>query len=402
MNPIYRGILPPKNKTVFWMKGKKLLVYTPTGWKETSADITIDDSMVEGSENPVESKVIQQSLNAKQQALSLAINQKQNTLTIDTALSETSENPIENNAVYNQYMTNDDTADILEILGIYDYIATPLTLKAITSGNIIVKCESGYEVSMSYKKNNDDWVSFTSSTSGTSIAVTVGDKVQFKGSNSYRGHNTFSVSNGCTFNAFGNAYSLINPSGFATQTSLARSYALSYLFQNCTGLIEAKNLKLPATTLTGAEGCYSNMFAGCSNLTKGPELPQMTDLARNCYEYMFDGCSSLIKGPSVLSANVVGYQAYQYMFRNCSSLTKAPDILATLMSYSGCPYMFYGCTNLKSIKHMVSSYSNSNSQFTSWTYGVSATGTFTKNSACTNWATGTSGIPSGWTIVDAS
>jgi hypothetical protein len=36
----------------------------------------------------------------------------------------------------------------------------------------------------------------------------------------------------------------------------------------------------------------------------------------------------------------------------------------------------------------------------SWVYGVSSTGTFTKNSVMKNLTTGQSGIPSGWTVVN--
>ncbi len=36
-----------------------------------------------------------------------------------------------------------------------------------------------------------------------------------------------------------------------------------------------------------------------------------------------------------------------------------------------------------------------------WVNGVAATGTFVKNPSMSEWTTGISGIPSGWTVQDA-
>jgi hypothetical protein len=61
--------------------------------------------------------------------------------------------------------------------------------------------------------------------------------------------------------------------------------------------------------------------------------------------------------------------------------------------------MFNGCTNLNQIKCLATDKS-ANSCTSGWVYGVSSTGTFVKHPNMT-WTTGVSGIPSGWTVVDA-
>lgn len=115
-------------------------------------------------------------------------------------------------------------------------------------------------------------------------------------------------------------------------------WACSYMFNNCPKL---KNVPatLPATTL--AEGCYSDMFAGCTSLKKAPALPATT-LANSCYNYMFGGCSALTEAPELKAATLVDH-CYCTMFMNCSKLNKvtclattnAPDALGLWLSGAG-------------------------------------------------------------------
>jgi hypothetical protein len=64
--------------------------------------------------------------------------------------------------------------------------------------------------------------------------------------------------------------------------------------------------------------------------------------------------------------------------------------------------MFNGCTNLNYIKAMFTT-APSSSYLSNWVSGVSASGTFVKNSAAT-WENtfGPSAIPTGWTVETAS
>ena len=174
-------------------------------------------------------------------------------------------------------------------------------------------------------------------------------------------------------------------------------YCYSNMFQGCTGLTTAP--QLPATTL--AAWCYSGMFGGCTNLTTAPQLPATT-LADDCYEYMFQGCTSLTTAPSILPATILANYCYNSMFEGCTSLTTAPELPATTLTSRCYNSMFSYCSNLNYIKCLATDISAINCTYR-WVNGVAASGTFVKP-ASTDWSskTGTSGIPEGWTVQDAS
>ena len=165
--------------------------------------------------------------------------------------------------------------------------------------------------------------------------------------------------------------SLISGDSFTSATTLSKDYTFAALFQSSSGLTDASNLVLPATTLTYA--CYYAMFAGCTSLTSAPEL-SATTLTYSCYDSMFEGCTSLTVAP-VLPATALTEACYGNMFYGCSSLNYI-KCLATNISASYCTSF--------------------------WLYGVSSTGTFVKNPNMSRWTSGESGIPTGWTVVDAS
>ena len=87
------------------------------------------------------------------------------------------------------------------------------------------------------------------------------------------------------------------------------------------------------------------------------------------------------------------------MFKDCTSLTTAPELPATTLVKYCYSNMFYGCSNLNSIKCLATSGFDSPDCTTEWVNGVSSSGTFTKASGAT-WNISASGIPSGWTIVE--
>ena len=166
-----------------------------------------------------------------------------------------------------------------------------------------------------------------------------------------------------------------------------------HMFYGCTGLTEAP--VLPATTL--AENCYQHMFAECSGLTKAPELPATT-LAAYCYRSMFNGCSKLTEAPE-LPATTLADNCYWFMFYGCTSLTTTPVLHAPKLVKECYRSMFNGCTNLSSVTCLATDISAENAT-TSWLYQVASQGTFTKASSMDDWTTGTSGIPSGWTVKE--
>ena len=177
-------------------------------------------------------------------------------------------------------------------------------------------------------------------------------------------------------------------------TTLASS-CYKQMFSYCSSLTTAP--ELPATALTS--GCYSGMFNRCTSLTTAPELP-ITTLASSCYSSMFSGCTSLTTAPQ-LPATTLANNCYSYMFQACRNLTTAPELPATTLEQS-CYYgMFESCTSLNSVTCLATDISASNCT-TYWLRGVPSNGTFTKAASMTSWTAGNDGIPTNWTVVDAS
>ena len=224
----------------------------------------------------------------------------------------------------------------------------PLTIEAITAGTIVVKSpQNGMQYSLDGGATKVTMTGYTT----TNIPVEAGQKVRFygKGTTITQYGNSHETSfggsgDGFTCKVYGNIMSLVDETGYDTATALSGTYAFWALFSGNTALTDASDLLMPATTLT--EACYQAMFRNCSNLTAAPELPATT-LVQYCYKSMFE---------------------------NCASLT--------------------------SVKCLATSGINTNQSTYSWLSGVSATGTFTKAASAT-WPTSSSGIPSGWTVVNA-
>ena len=226
----------------------------------------------------------------------------------------------------------------------------PLTFNIISGGTINwAASDSSVTKTIEYKLNNGNWVSIISNTgaSAPTITVNTGDKIQFRGSNTSYGeyassYSTFGNST-AEFKVEGNIMSLIDKNNFATATTLESNYTFNGLFNGCTRLTSAENLILPATTL--ADGCYYNMFAGCSSLTTAPkELPADT-LTTNCYAQMFWNCTSLTKVPKLPATTLATY-CYSSMFAGCKSLTTVPELPATTLA-TNCYYnMFKNCTSI--------------------------------------------------------
>lgn len=166
------------------------------------------------------------------------------------------------------------------------------------------------------------------------------------------------------------------------------------MFNGCTSLTEAP--VLPATTL--AQECYNSMFYGCTSLTEAPALPATT-LAEGCYNSMFQGCTSLTEAPA-LPATILAQGCYRGMFSDCTSLTEAPALPATTLVQYCYGYMFGNCTKLAKVACLATDISAANAT-SNWLSSVAAAGTFTK-AAGVEWTTGASGIPSGWTVEEAS
>lgn len=175
----------------------------------------------------------------------------------------------------------------------------------------------------------------------------------------------------------------------------APSTCYQQMFSGCTGLVTIPS-RLPATSL-GAN-CYNSMFYSCSAITTAPELPATT-LADNCYDSMFSGCSSLVNIQNELPATTLTNYCYRSMFYGCP-LQKAPDLPALTLAQNCYAQMFMGCRNITSLKCLATDISASNCTY-QWLRIVADSATFIKNSEMSSWTRDWSGIPEGWTVVDA-
>ena len=354
---------------------------------------------------------------------------------------------------------------------IHDYSQDYLTFVAKEDGTFKF---SGNSINYSVD-DGETWTTLKSDID--SPTVQAGNKIMFKATlipQEYSGIGTFSSTG--KFTAQGNVMSLLYGDDFIGKKDLTeKNYTFYNLFYSCTGLTNAKNMCLPATTL--ADYCYNNMFHGCTSLTNVPELPATTlttncyrgmfsgcssltntpklpttaladycyasmfsgcklltttpelpatTLANNCYDSMFYGCTSLTNAPELpattltdscyssmfygctsltnapeLPATTLANNCYSYMFSKCTSLKIAPELPATTLTTECYSYMFKRCTKLNYIKMLATNISATNC-LNGWVSSVSSTGTFVKHPNMTSLPTGTSGIPTGWTVQDAA
>ena len=311
--------------------------------------------------------------------------------------------------------------------GTVDYSKQYLTFEVVDGGNITITASNADAAkTIQYSTDNGStWTSLTTSTTAQELGGTlnVGDKVLVKGTNTTYGTGSYYNTFGGTakVNVYGNIMSLISGDDFANNKTFTAKYTFYRLFNSYTNLLTADNLILPATTLaddcydnmfrdctslvnapvlpatTLASSCYQYMFYGCTSIENAPELPATT-LTSSCYYYMFQGCTSLVTAPELPATTLAGY-CYNSMFRNCTSLVTAPELPATTLANRCYQTMFYGCRSLNYIKCLATDISASYC-LSSWVRGVASTGTFVKAASMTSWTTGTSGIPTGWMVVN--
>ena len=203
--------------------------------------------------------------------------------------------------------------------------------------------------------------------------------------------NAPTLANACYREMFYNCTSLTTAPALSA-TTLANS-CYNAMFYGCTSLTTAP--ELPATFL--ATSCYYAMFEGCTSLTNAPSLP-VTTLANACYELMFYGCTSLTTAPE-LPATTLADNCYASMFSGCTGLTTAPALPANTLADYCYYFMFKNCTSLNKVTCLATDISATDCT-KDWLSGVAITGTFISSADILGWSTGTSGIPSGWTVVN--
>lgn len=236
-----------------------------------------------------------------------------------------------------------------------DYANMYFTIEALEDGDI------KFYNSCSYSINDAEWVTAEPGT----VTVKSGDLVRFKGGIA-NANNMFS-GNTISSNVYGNILSLIHGDDFKNKTS---SLPTKHMFDSSTGLVSAKNLVLPSTVWMHY---HESMFQNCTSLTTAPSILPAMSLAQGCYQYMFADCTSLTTAPELPAAAIPNY-CYQAMFVRCSKLNYVKCLATNVTGYR---------TTFN------------------WLLDVSSSGTFVKDPAMNDWPSGASGIPTGWTVVDA-
>lgn len=206
-----------------------------------------------------------------------------------------------------------------------DYANTPLTFEIISGGTIVFNGYASWlenRVISASRDNGETWETLTPTAAGTSINVSPGEKLIFKGYNANYGlSNAFCKFANSTahFNIYGNIMSLVDYDNFPTLKTFSAEYVFPAMFRDCNA--HNVDIYLPASVLT--DGCYYNLFA----------------------EY--------------------GTHTIEKIKITCL----ATDITAE------------DCTDR-------------------WLENISPTGTFVKHPNAT-WPSGASGVPAGWTVIDA-
>ena len=127
------------------------------------------------------------------------------------------------------------------------------------------------------------------------------------------GHDRFRTKSG-SVRIGGDILTLLNQNPSQAQMG---DEAFKTLFYDCSGIVDASQLKLPNYV---KPGCYKHMFQNCTSLKSAPNLPA-TELEEECYQSMFYCCSSLTTAPDLPATELVS-GCYDHMFSGCSNLNE--------------------------------------------------------------------------------
>lgn len=119
------------------------------------------------------------------------------------------------------------------------------------------------------------------------------------------------------------------------------------LFAECSKLTKVIPNLLPATVLS--KDCYFSMFRN-SAIAVLPSLPAK-ELATSCYDHMYYGCQNIPESldlHSYLLSQALGTFCYRQMFAN-SSITNLPALPATPLKDGCYDSMFAGCEKLREV-----------------------------------------------------
>ena len=228
--------------------------------------------------------------------------------------------------------------------------ATPLTFLPLDDGKITVTFYKGITLAgdIHYTINDGQEQNIAKNTAGAfDIEVKKGDVVQLYSQNSALGGGSNSAARALTravdegakyinirpsmkTEIFGNVTSLLKgKDNLEGADAIEAKNAFYGLFAGAENLVNNADrlLVLPATTLT--EGCYDNMFSGCSGIEKAPELPAPT-LVKDCYQEMFFDCSKL-NSVKCLATDISAEGCTKNWLTNAGTEATGEKVLETLI-----------------------------------------------------------------------
>lgn len=258
-----------------------------------------------------------------------------------------------------------------------------LCLTALESGTFTFTMDTGlspssYEYIAYSNDGGNSWVTtynVASEQVTTTVNVTEGDSVLWRGySPTGKQIGRSNVKSSCgyfggtaKFNVSGCIVSLIKNKSFNGFEDMC--IAVSSLFSG-SRVVEVDEDLLPCKKLTLSYE-YSQMFNGCTYLTKPPKLPATELGARNSYESMF---------------------------LNCKAFSVAPELPAETLTTICYFNMFFG-TSVTYVKMLAKTLGAQS--LINWMRGVPnvATSIFVKHIDATWTTTGVNGVPTNWTVI---
>lgn len=213
--------------------------------------------------------------------------------------------------------------------------------------------ENATDLTLWYSKNNGvTWTRWTDPSVKITFSGCSPDKtILLKGANPSgfghpKGNSSWRfINNSYTFTFTGNIMSLIDTLNLDGSEPIP-AYCFDKLFSNYTQYLGAgTDLILPAQTLS--EGCYFQMFKGCTSITKTPDLSVATNAPIYSMQGMFQGCTKLTTIQGLPQTDIIGEEAMLNMFYNCTALNSAnvPTITAKYIDRYGCHQMFALCSS---------------------------------------------------------
>ena len=119
---------------------------------------------------------------------------------------------------------------------------------------------------------------------------------------------------------------------------------LSFMFSECSNLIEIKNL---SDLKTENVSDMKSMFSQCSNLSSIPDISNWNTSNVKNMSSIFYKCSNLLALPDISKWNIDKVIDISYIFRECSSLISLPNISNwNTINVSNFEGIFYKCSKL--------------------------------------------------------